>query len=108
MKAKEKLDEALELLTQLRVILLKTRPSIELRLYEVELKICEAHDLLGGVGLSETNEVFSDSDLIDLVVYCKKFPDKIAPPRKVIKIKRRIEMWKTLRLWNKPKSQPGQ
>ena len=56
MEVKKKLDEAIEALTELRVNILKKENknlnfspvALESVLHEVEIKICQAHDLLGG------------------------------------------------------------
>ncbi len=48
MKTKEKLDEALELVTQLRVMIIGhrfTNQALEEKAYKVEAAICKAHDL---------------------------------------------------------------
>ena len=55
MKIKKKLDEAIEMLTTLRVNILReehkndtiVREALELKLHEVEISICQAYDLLG-------------------------------------------------------------
>ena len=44
-----KLNEALELLTKLRIGLMGSgNPSLEQKAYDIEIKICQAHDLLTG------------------------------------------------------------
>ena len=54
---KKKLDEAFELLTQLRINLTDSdRPALERNAYDIEMKICEVHDLLNKGGLTDVTQ----------------------------------------------------
>ena len=60
MKQKEKLEEAIELITQLRINLTDSdRPTLEKDAYDIEMKMCEAIDL------------FNDVDLASVMPRCK-------------------------------------
>jgi len=60
---KNKLDEAIELLTQLRINLTDSdRPALEKDAYDIEMKICEAHDLLNNVVLADVTQWVAISD----------------------------------------------
>ena len=55
MKTKEKLDKALELITQLRVMIINggfTSQALEFKSYKIETAICEGIDLLNNVDLA--------------------------------------------------------
>lgn len=63
MKTKEKLNEALELLTQLRVDLMKVgEESLEEKANEIEMIICKSIDILNNVGLADVSG-FTESDM---------------------------------------------